>query len=364
MNTHKLKTDPEVFEAVRLRIKTCEIRLNDRDFQIGDRLELHETAYTGEEMKAGQPLLYTGRAEVREVSHVLTGYGLMDGWCCLSFADHRAPAQPEPNCCEDAREQIENLDVLNFRLRQGMCLLMGRLADLLDEDQFAECEGLVAKAGVEPTAAQPESAAPRDQDWTADKVRTLLDLPYVSDEKASVIAARLNLAWYAEHEAAPTVVEPARWEGGEGWESLAWELCADENGEDACNELIWEGGTIPEPWGDRWMKYEGEAKRLIALVHKHVATPLRAPTVVEPAGKLHQDGYFTWNRRAGKDYVLDKRLPCDFYLAPLPATPPRAALSDEQIDRHSIKAGECPPDSKVMLVSSIRRLLAGYRRPE
>ena len=77
--------------------------------------------------------------------------------------------------------------------------------------------------------------------------------------------------------AAPTVVEPARWEGGEGWESLAWELCADENGEDACNELIGEGGAIPEPWGDRWMKSEGEAKRLIALVHKHVATQPRAP---------------------------------------------------------------------------------------
>lgn len=67
----------------------------------------------------------------------------------------------------------------------------------------------------------------------------------------------------------------AAWENGEGWESLAWELCADENGEEACNELIWEGGPIPEPWGDRWLKYEDEAKRLIALVHKHV--PATAP---------------------------------------------------------------------------------------
>lgn len=68
-------------------------------------------------------------------------------------------------------------------------------------------------------------------------------------------------------------VKPVAWEGGEGWESLAWELCADENGEEACNELIWEGGPVPEPWGDRWMKYEGEAKRLIALVHKHTTPP-------------------------------------------------------------------------------------------
>ena len=86
----------------------------------------------------------------------------------------------------------------------------------------------------------------------------------------------------APADAAPSVApEPVAWEGGEGWESLAWELCADENGEDACNELIWEGGPIPEPWGDRWMKYEGEAKRLIALVHKHAAHPPRAPLTEE-----------------------------------------------------------------------------------
>lgn len=73
--------------------------------------------------------------------------------------------------------------------------------------------------------------------------------------------------------------EPVAWQGAEEWESLAWELCADENGEDACNELIWEGGPVPEPWGDRWLKYEGEAKRLIALVRKHVAAPQAQPTL-------------------------------------------------------------------------------------
>jgi hypothetical protein len=45
-------------------------------------------------MKAGEPLLYTGRAEVREVSHVLTGYGLKKGWCCLSFKTSMPAATP------------------------------------------------------------------------------------------------------------------------------------------------------------------------------------------------------------------------------------------------------------------------------
>ena len=56
---------------------------------------------------------------------------------------------------------------------------------------------------------------------------------------------------------------------GEGWESLAWHLCAEENGEDACNDLLWVGGAVPEPWGDRWQRYEGDAKRMIRLVKEH-----------------------------------------------------------------------------------------------
>jgi hypothetical protein len=93
-------------------------------------------------------------------------------------------------------------------------------------------------------------------------------------ELADHLAVR-NLLMECRDALAQPEQEPVAWEGGEGWESLAWELCADENGEDSCNELIWEGGPIPEPWGDRWMKYEEEAKRLIALVQKHTTPPQR-----------------------------------------------------------------------------------------
>ena len=58
------------------------------------------------------------------------------------------------------------------------------------------------------------------------------------------------------------------WEGGEEWEQLAFQLCADECGEESCNELILEG-CPPEPWGDRWLKYESEAKRIIQLVRQY-----------------------------------------------------------------------------------------------
>ena len=89
---HELKTDPEVFQAAWDGLKTFEIRFNDRDFKVGDSLYLLETEHTGEEMRAGAPLVYTGRTQMRVVSHVLTGYGLAPGWCCLSHATAQAPA--------------------------------------------------------------------------------------------------------------------------------------------------------------------------------------------------------------------------------------------------------------------------------
>lgn len=67
--------------------------------------------------------------------------------------------------------------------------------------------------------------------------------------------------------------EQVAWDGAEEWEQLAWNLCAEEGGEESCIELLWDGGPIPEPWGDRWLKYEGEAKRMISLVRKFTAPP-------------------------------------------------------------------------------------------
>jgi hypothetical protein len=99
--------------------------------------------------------------------------------------------------------------------------------------------------------------------------------PEETIRKLKAKVARLEKALAAQ----PAVQEPVAakdWEGAEYWMPLAWELCADEFGEEDCTELVWEGGPIPEPWGERWLKYEDEAKRLIALVQKHT-TPPAAP---------------------------------------------------------------------------------------
>lgn len=85
--SHELKTDPAVFAAVLDGRKTWEIRKDDRGFEAGDRLTLRETKYTGAEMQAGAPLVYTGRAVETEVPYLLRGpvYGLADGWVIMSI---------------------------------------------------------------------------------------------------------------------------------------------------------------------------------------------------------------------------------------------------------------------------------------
>ena len=124
MAEHILKTDPEVFHAVWHGLKTFEIRFNDRNFQVGDSLYLRETTNTGEQMNAGAPLEFTGRTTTKIVSHVLTGYGLMDGWCCLSFAAEPTDEQMLRAYSPELWMHIEGqqrLDVLRA-VRAGLAL--------------------------------------------------------------------------------------------------------------------------------------------------------------------------------------------------------------------------------------------------
>ena len=95
---HMLKTDPAVFQDVLDGSKTFEIRFNDRGYQIGDLIVLKETKFTGQQMKSGQPLAYTGREIQKRISYVLGGYGLQDDWVILGVQDieaTKAQAAPE-----------------------------------------------------------------------------------------------------------------------------------------------------------------------------------------------------------------------------------------------------------------------------
>jgi hypothetical protein len=76
---HHLKTWPEHFQEVKAGRKTFEARKNDRDFQVGDVLILHE--YTPENDE------FTGDILFRQVPHMLAGpsFGIEEGYVVLSM---------------------------------------------------------------------------------------------------------------------------------------------------------------------------------------------------------------------------------------------------------------------------------------
>lgn len=76
--------------------------------------------------------------------------------------------------------------------------------------------------------------------------------------------------------------QSSAWEGSEEWEQLAYELCIDDgHDEESAHDLIWDGSPIPEPWGERWQKYEDEAKRMIAFVRKFAYTAKNREAEIE-----------------------------------------------------------------------------------
>lgn len=78
--THKLKCWPAFFAALKSGVKTFEMRQNDRNYQVGDTLELHEWSDAAEEFTTAPPLKF-------RVTHILHGplFGLEAGWCIMSI---------------------------------------------------------------------------------------------------------------------------------------------------------------------------------------------------------------------------------------------------------------------------------------
>ena len=70
MKTHELKSWIEFFEPVFYRKKSFEIRKNDRDFKIGDRLMLNE--YDPDDGS------YTGRYCFRTITYIMSENPFLD----------------------------------------------------------------------------------------------------------------------------------------------------------------------------------------------------------------------------------------------------------------------------------------------
>jgi ParB family chromosome partitioning protein len=83
MQTHELKSWPEYFAMVASGDKTFELRKNDRNFKVGDKLRLEEfRPHVG---------TYTGRTQTVVVTYMIDSKdtigmdGLRDGYCVLGI---------------------------------------------------------------------------------------------------------------------------------------------------------------------------------------------------------------------------------------------------------------------------------------
>lgn len=81
-NIHELKTWPEYFQAVWNNEKTFEVRKNDRDYKVGDKLVLREydptSGYTGSGLVVHVTYILDNPTFVKE-GHVIMGIHRIGG---------------------------------------------------------------------------------------------------------------------------------------------------------------------------------------------------------------------------------------------------------------------------------------------
>ena len=83
MNTHKLKTWPEYFDAVALGRKTFEVRKKDRDYRVGDMLVLQKYDPISEKYLKQEIRFY--------ISYILDSFeiALHNDYCIIGLSDKR-----------------------------------------------------------------------------------------------------------------------------------------------------------------------------------------------------------------------------------------------------------------------------------
>jgi hypothetical protein len=89
---HKLKLDTCYYAESAAGIKNFEIRKNDRNYQVGDILELREWVWSILEQRGA----YTGNVHWKIITYVLDAPDyLKDGYVCLAVAPIPEPPEGE-----------------------------------------------------------------------------------------------------------------------------------------------------------------------------------------------------------------------------------------------------------------------------
>lgn len=84
VSRHEIKCWSEYFWKIKSGLKNFELRFNDRDYQVGDILYIHEWDNFAEPMKRS-----TGNAVLKRISYMVTNstLGLKEGYCILQLED-------------------------------------------------------------------------------------------------------------------------------------------------------------------------------------------------------------------------------------------------------------------------------------
>ena len=83
MKQHIVKTHSNYFDRVMDGSKTFELRLNDRDYQVGDTVILANFDPVTKEYRSSPEILV-------EITYIIHGpnFGIKKGYCCFSFKKH------------------------------------------------------------------------------------------------------------------------------------------------------------------------------------------------------------------------------------------------------------------------------------
>lgn len=92
MTIHKLKLSPIYYDDSASGIKTFEIRKNDRDFKVGDILELREYVWSNAEKRGA----YTGAVHWKTITYILYDEEyLREGFVCLAVSPIAEPKKED-----------------------------------------------------------------------------------------------------------------------------------------------------------------------------------------------------------------------------------------------------------------------------
>lgn len=99
MNLHRVKTETKYFRARKAGDKPWEVRLNDRDYQVGDILEQVEIEDNGAE---------TGRVDYSKIAYMMNDERfLKDGYVVMTLR-HAMREDVEPILKKHGRQMAED----------------------------------------------------------------------------------------------------------------------------------------------------------------------------------------------------------------------------------------------------------------